>query len=203
MPSKINRKFFFDTTRLMLFGGALKQSQVTGLTAVLDTWEDGYSANDDRWLAYILATAYHEVDTRMQPINEYGGNAYFHRMYDINGSRPAKARELGNLSPGDGVKYHGRGFVQLTGKRNYADMSQRLGVDLVGNPELALDLGISVRIIFVGMTLGTYTGRKLGDYFNASKDDWVQARRIINGTDKANLIAGYGKRFYAALSYTT
>ena len=93
--------------------------------------------------------------------------------------------------------------MQLTGKRNYADMSQRLGVDLVGNPELALDLGISVRIIFVGMTLGTYTGRKLGDYFNAAKDDWVQARRIINGTDKANLIAGYGKRFYAALSYTT
>lgn len=203
MPSRINRKFFFDTVRLTLFGGALKQSQVTGLTAILDTWENGYSANDDRWLAYILATAYHEVDTKMQPINEYGGNAYFHRMYDINGSRPAKARELGNLSPGDGVKYHGRGVVQLTGKKNYADMSQRLGVDLVGNPELALDLGISVRIIFVGMTLGTYTGRKLGDYFNPAKYEWVQARRIINGLDKANLIAGYGKQFYAALSYTT
>lgn len=203
MTSRINRKFFFDTVRVTLFGGSLKASQVAGMAAILDVWEDGYSDNDDRWLAYILATTFHEVDTRMQPINEYGGNAYFHRMYDINGSRPAKARELGNLSPGDGVRYRGRGFVQLTGKRNYADMARRLGVDLIGNPDLALDTRIATRIMFVGMTLGTFTGRKLADYFNPTRDDWIQARRIINGLDKANVIAGHGKRFYAALSYTT
>jgi hypothetical protein len=53
------------------------------------------------------------------------------------------------------------------------------------------------------MTRGTFTGKKFSDYFAADADDWINARRIINGKDKANLIAGYGKQYYAAISYTT
>ncbi|MDQ3063498.1 MAG: hypothetical protein M3R14_11670 [Acidobacteriota bacterium] len=57
--------------------------------------------------------------------------------------------------------------------------------------------------MFYGMTNGSFTGKKLSDYFNPNKGEWVSARRIINILDKANLIAGYGKQFYAAISYTT
>lgn len=198
----INRRFFYDTVRLTLFDGRMRQTQVNGMNVFLDYWENGFASNDDRWLAYMLATAYHEVDKKMQPIKEYGSDAYFFRMYDIEGQRPDVARDLGNTQLGDGVKFHGRGYVQLTGRRNYQDMSNRLGVDLVGNPELALETDIAARIIFEGMIDGSFTGKKLSDYFNPTTENWKQARRIVNRLDKAELIAGYGKLFYRAISYT-
>ncbi|MBV5326375.1 MAG: hypothetical protein JZU65_01870 [Chlorobium sp.] len=68
---------------------------------------------------------------------------------------------------------------------------------------LALDPVIATRILFEGMRQGTFTGRKFADYFNPQKEDWLNARRIINGIDKANLIEGYGKRYYGGISYTT
>lgn len=198
----INRQFFFQHARLHLFDGSMRQKQVDGLTALLDYWETNLATNDDRWLAYVLATAHHEVDASMQPIKEYGSMAYFKKMYDIQGQRPDVARELGNIQPGDGARYHGRGFVQLTGRRNYQDWSDRLGEDLVGNPDLALDTRVATRIIFEGMRLGTFTGKKLGDYFNTQRADWKGARRIINGQDKAELIQSYALKYYAAISYT-
>lgn len=198
----INRRFFYDTVRLTLFDGRMRQTQVNGMNVFLDYWENGFASNDDRWLAYMLATAYHEVDKKMQPIKEYGSDAYFFRMYDIEGQRPDVARDLGNTQPGDGVKFHGRGYVQLTGRSNYRDMSNRLGVDLVSNPELALETDIAARIIFEGMIDGSFTGKKLSDYFNPTTENWKQARRIVNRLDKAELIAGYGKLFYRAISYT-
>ncbi len=202
MASKINRDFFFSTCRSDLFNGSLNATQIKGLTSLLDYWEGKYANRDDRWLAYVLATAYHEVDRKMKPIHEYGGTAYFMRNYDITGN-PGKARELGNDIKGDGATYHGRGFVQLTDRRNYQDWKNRLGVDLIGNPEKVLALGIATRIIFDGMILGTFTGRKLSQYFNPVTADWVNARRIVNGLDKANLIHGNGLSFYKAISYTT
>ncbi len=203
MHMPINRKFFYDFVRSHLFDGTLKQKQVDGLNVLLDYWESEMADEDDRWLAYVLATAHHEVDRSMQPIKEVGQASYFRRMYGIEGERPKVARQLGNLRPGDGEKYYGRGFVQLTGRKNYQDWSDRLGVKLVAKPDLALDTVIATRIIFEGMRLGTFTGKKLGHYFNDEKEDWVNARRIINGVDKAHLIAGYAKQYYAAISYTT
>lgn len=201
MP-EINAKFFFDTVRVKLFGGRLKKTQVEGLNVFLEYWQQKFAKEDDRWLAYMLGTAHHEVDKKMQPINEYGSNRYFFEMYSKNGDRPKVAARLGNTEDGDGARFHGRGFVQLTGRRNYQDMKDRLGVDLVGNPELALDTKVATHVIFEGMIKGTYTGKKLADYFNPTKEDWVNARRIINGLDKANLIADYAKEYYAAMSYS-
>ncbi len=203
MSSKINRKFFYDTVRISLFAGSLKQSHVSGLTVFLDHWEKNMPKADDRWLAYILGTAHHEVDRKMQPIKEYGSKAYFFRMYDKDGDRPKVAKALGNTQAGDGVKFHGRGYVQLTGRANYQDMTDRLGVNLIKTPDKALETKIATRIIFEGMTKGTYTGKKLGDYFNKTKEDWRNARRIVNRLDKADLIATYARSYYAAISYTT
>ena len=201
MASKINREFFFSTCRSDLFNNSLNATQVTGLTSLLDYWENKYPNKDDRWLAYILATAYHEVDRKMKPIDEYGSTAYFMHRYDKTGN-PSVARQLGNTVVGDGADFHGRGFVQLTGRRNYQDWKNRLDVDLIGNPKKVLDLGIATKIIFDGMVLGTFTSKKLSQYFNPTTADWVNARRIVNGLDKANLISGYGISFYKAISYT-
>ena len=204
--SDINRKFFFDRVRITLFDGSLRQGQVNGLGAMLDYWEDRHADQDDRWLAYVLGTAHHEVDRRMQPIKEYGSDAYFRRMYDLAGDRPHVARRLGNLGRGDGVMFHGRGFAQLTGRANYADWQKRLNMDLTSSRSMAdrvLELGTATRILFEGMILGTFTGKKLSDYFMTVREDWVGARRIINGIDKRELVASYAKRYYGAISYTT
>ena len=73
--SKINRNFFFTQVRRTLFSNNLKQPQVGGINAILDGWEAKYEGEDDRWLAYALATTYHETDQHMKPIEEYGGSA--------------------------------------------------------------------------------------------------------------------------------
>jgi putative chitinase len=199
----INRQFFFSFVRTHLFDGRLTTAQVQGLGGILDEWESRHARRDDRWLAYMLATTHHETDRKMQPVREYGGAAYFKSMYDVAGARPRLAIANGNTTPGDGARYYGRGFVQLTWKSNYAKAGAALGIDLVGQPDLALDLAVSTRIMFTGMQRGWFTGRKLADYFNPQRGDWINARRIINGTDKATLVASYGQSYYAAISYTT
>ena len=205
MRGAINRRFFFEECRARLFDGRLSRCQVGGLGGILDNWEASYADCDDRWLAYALATAHREVDSTMKPIREYGGVRYFTRMYDISGDRPDVARRLGNLTPGDGALFSGRGFVQLTGRANYADWQARLGVDLTSSraaADRALSLPIATRILFEGMIEGTFTGKKFADYFDVVREDWEGARRIINGRDKKALIAGYARAYYAAISYT-
>ena len=200
----INRDFFFSQARLTLFGGSLKQSQVEGLAGILDEWEDKYRDRDDRWLAYALATAHHETDRTMQPIHEYGGKEYLRRNYDVTGNNPTRARKMGNTAPGDGVLYCGRGYVQLTWKSNYDRAGREIGyAGLVARPDDAMKAEIARKILLAGMIGGWFTGKRFGDYFNGPKADWVQARKIINGLDKANAIASYGQAYYGAISYTT
>jgi len=208
----IDRKPFYDAIRRDLFGGVLNQKQVDGIEAILNEW-DRRKLTDLRYLAYMLATAYHEVDKTMQPIREYGGEAYFHRMYDITGARPGVARHLGNLYAGDGARFHGRGLVQLTGRKNYERMTAHVarplfGVDLEKDPDEAMKLPIAVAIMFEGMldaesSFGDFTGLALDDFFNATKDDPIGARKIINGTDKDELIAEYHRLFLGALEGAT
>jgi putative chitinase len=193
----MNRGIFFSSLRVRPFGGSLTQAQVEGIEALLDAAPAGM---DIRWLAYCLATAYHETARTMQPIKEHGGAAYFTRMYDIRGERAHVARALGNTNPGDGAKYAGRGFVQITGRTNYDKAGRLLGIDLIGKPDLALEAVYAAPILYEGMREGWFTGRKLSHYFNAGIDDPVNARRIVNGTDRAEMIAGYHRAFLAALT---
>jgi putative chitinase len=186
----IERQSFFDAVRVSPFSGRLTKGQVAGMEAILAEWERR-GLSDLRHLAYMLATAFHETAFKMQPITEYGSKAYFNRYEG--------RKDLGNTMPGDGYRFRGRGYVQITGRRNYNLASTKLGVDLVANPERALEPTLAAAIMFVGMAEGWFTGVKLSTYFNASKTDWVNARRIINGTDKAQTIASYARSFHAAL----
>jgi predicted chitinase len=127
-------------------------------------------------LAYILATATHESGAGAHMREFASGRAYEGR------------RDLGNTQAGDGVRYKGRGYVQITGRRNYADWSKRLGVDLLSNPELASNPQVAARILVEGMKKGTFTGKGLDSYINGSGTDFRNARRIVNGTDKASSI---------------
>lgn len=199
----IQRKAFFDKMRTSLFAGKWLPDRVEGLTHLLDAWEARHAGQDIRWLAYALATAYHETGFTMQPVTEQGGVRYLTCMYDPQSSNPrraARALANGNLHPGDGVKYCGRGYVQLTWANNYRRIGGLIGIDLPAHPEQALEPEVAARILYEGMIGGWFTGAGLGRYFNAKSADWKNARRIINGLDCADKIAGYAKAFYAALA---
>lgn len=180
----IDRKAFFDAVRKEPFPKRLTTRQVDGMEAILAEWERR-RLTDLRWLAYMLATTYHETARTMQPIEEYG---------------KGKGREYGKPAGPYQKVYYGRGFVQLTWLANYQKAAKALGVDLVRYPERALEAGIAAAIMFDGMMQGWFTGKKLSDYFAGTKADWVNARRIVNGVDKASEIAGYARLFHAALT---
>lgn len=192
-----DRKAFFDALRRDLFPAGLKQQQVDRIGALFDAIDN--AGWPQAWAAYALATAHHET-AKWQYMKELGGADYFKRMYDKDGSRPQVAKTLGNTVAGDGVKFAGRGFVQLTGRANYSKAGKAIGLDLLKEPDLAADPDIAARLLIWGMQTGAYTGKKNADYLDQSPPDYVGARRIINGTDRASLIAGYAKQFADALS---
>lgn len=185
----MNYEKFFDTLRPKL--GPFSVSQVVGMEFLVNSMGAEFVPLNDA--AYMLATAWHETAKKMMPIREYGDAAYFKRMYDIHGDRPAKARELGNTQPGDGARYCGRGYVQITGRDNY----KKFGIE--DTPDRALDRTVAFDIMLRGMRQGMFTNKKLSDYIGPEKADFLNARRIINGMDKAGTIAAYAKTFQAAL----
>lgn len=192
---------FFAHVRKTLFGGKLSQGQVEGINAILAAWDRLGDGSLHR-LAYVLATPIRETDGTMQPITEYGPRSYFNK-YEPG---TAIGKRLGNTEPGDGYRYRGRGQVMITGRRNYRVAGAKLGIDLEGNPDLALDLETSARILVVGTLEGWFTGKGLTDYIDDLDEDddedlkeFIQARRTVNGTDKAALIGGHAIEFEKAL----
>lgn len=196
-----NAGLFFEAVRSsrgLGHNGTLTQAQVDGFNTVIAACAaDSFTAPE---AAYALATAWWETARTMQPIAEMGGNSYFTRMYDPLGSRPDLARRNGNTTPGDGIKYRGRGYVQLTWKTNYEKAGRKIGVDLVNNPDRAMEPAIAARILTDGMAEGWFTGKRLRDYIKpGSPPNFVGARRIINGTDKDAEIAAIARIFLQAL----
>lgn len=101
------------------------------------------------------------------PEKEVGSDAYFRRMYEFD-------RSLGNVEPGDGVKFCGRGFIPILGRAEYARFGKLLGVDLVAQPELAMDPRVAARIL-------AYDFMLKGVPKAAAEEDWVKVRRLIHG----------------------
>ena len=189
----MDQKIFFAEVRDHVFGRSMYQGQVDGCLAILEAWEKHAPASDPRFIAYSLATAFHETARSMAPIKELGAG---------------RGRAYGNPVPPYNQVYFGRGLVQLTWERNYTYATKRLrelglvgsDVDLVRNPDLAMRPDIAAAVLVCGMSEGWFTGRKLIDYFKGTRSDWIDARVIINGHDRAALIASYGMAFYHALT---
>lgn len=175
----MNTTQLFETLRQMY--GPLQQQQVDSVNAILSNCTK-HAVNDNHQIAYILATAYHEA--RLKPIAEIGKGA---------------GHSYGNPDPITGQVYYGRGLVQLTWKGNYETFGKILGVDLVKSPGLALNTTYAAEIIVVGMKGGMFTGVGLNKYFTGSTNDPVNARKIINGLDSAQLIAGYYEKILASI----
>ena len=199
----LDRNRFFRMIRLRPWKGRLSTGQVAGLSAILDGWESRAPDLPATALAYVLATAYHETAATMQPVRETLATSDAAAIERLE--RAFRAGRLGSVKTpywrpdNDGKSWFGRGLVQLTHRRNYATMSKLVGIDLVADPGRLLELPVSVEVLIEGMRHGAFTGRKLGDSFAARKSDWIGARRIINGTDRAELIAGHGRAFADAL----
>jgi len=154
--------------------GRLTTLQVEGLNFLLeDCSAAGWGL---AWTAYGLATAKWETAGTLQPVRE----AYWK-------SEEWRRRNLRYFP------WYGRGYVQLTWRGNYEAMGRRLGVDLLGDRDLAMDPDIAGDIMVDGMQNGVFTGKSLDTYLPRSgaggTPGFTNARRIINGTDKAHEIA--------------
>ena len=185
-------KSSFDVLRDKLFGGSLSQVQVESLNYLVQRCEEFALTYPET--AYVLATAYHETGYA-EVVN---GRKVINR--DI---LPIKERgSEGYLRSKKYYPYIGYGYVQLTWEDNFRRVGKLIGVDLLKNPEKALEKDIASAILIKGMVFGWFTGvgfhRKCPVY-RYNHLSYVRARKIVNGTDKANLIADYAMIFEKAL----
>jgi len=189
---KFSRQLFFKLYKNSF--GKLNQEQVNGLENILNSIELD-NINNIQYITYMFATVKHECANTYQPIIERGQKSYFDK-YEPN---TPIGKRLGNTIKGDGYLFRGRGFVQITGRSNYKKLGDLLNENLIDNPEKALQSSIAYKIMSIGMIKGIFTGKKLSDYINENKTDYLNSRKIINGLDRAELIKGYAVKFESIL----
>lgn len=194
--------FNFNNYKLLFNKKTIDQkfvNSINGLFQVFNEYNNEGGTNV-LYASYMLATSHHETAYTMAAIKEYGSYKYLSK-YDTG----KLAKALGNTpeADGDGVLYAGRGHVMITGLDNYRKFSKLLGIDLVKNPDLALDPVISAKILTIGSLRGVFTTKKLGDYLKlGSLLEFTRARAVINGTDDALEIAKHAVKFLECLTLT-
>lgn len=181
---KINREVFYKKFRENF--GSFSQAKFESIDFLLDKLDESQKIDRLSKYAYVLATIKWETADTFNPITELGSQKYL------------KSKSY--------YPYIGRGYVQLTWKSNYIAFGNNLGLDLVRHPELANDHETAWEILEEGMTDLSpkdpeFTRYSLEDFFTDEKQDWVGARRIINGIDHRYDIAEIAKKFYDCLEY--
>lgn len=174
---------FYAVVRKGILGPKLEPHEVEGCEAILDAMAGTSTA----WCAYALATAYHETARTMQPVRE----AYWL-------SENWRKRNL-RYWP-----WYGRGYVQLTWEANYKRADEKLGLGgtLLDDADRAMEPAIAAAIMRRGMVEGWFTAHNLAKHLPdrlGTERQFETARRIINGTDKAEAIAQYALQFQEAL----
>lgn len=180
----INRKKFFDGYRSSLDADKkLTQDEVNHISTFLDMVDSQFSKLSIPQWSYVFATVFHETNATFMPVKE----AYW----------LSEEWRKNNLRY---FPFYGRGFVQITWKENYDKFSKILNQDLVNNPDKAMLPLNAFNILVYGFINGSFTAKKISDYINTQTKDYKGARRCINGTDKAQLIAGYATLFEKILN---
>jgi hypothetical protein len=195
----MDKALFFDRIRQAPFKGRMSASQVSGTEALLAAMQ-GWPT---RWVAYGLATPFHEVGGTMQPVRETFAQSDAAAVKALEkawraGQLPSVKTPYWRIDA-SGFSWFGRGYPQTTHNRNYLRAERETGIPFTKDPSLMLVAENAALVMRRGMEEGWFTGRKLSDYLSDTKSDYRGARRIINGADKADLIAGYALAFEAAL----
>lgn len=162
----------------------MRENARTSIPLILNAAER-QGITDTNQLAYILATAAHESSLGGSMV-EKGSLHYFDKYENI----------LGNTQPGDGYLFRGRGYVQVTGRDNYAAISRDLGLPdikvggkveayLVAFPDKLTDPDIAADALVYGMKHGAFTGLGLNDFIHGSHVNFDGARKIVNGYVKS------------------
>jgi len=175
----IDRETFFSGFRELF--GKLTQKQVDGLEFLLGQMEkDSWSLPQ---AAYVLATVAHETANTFQPIKEFRSR---------EGSKGRANQDRYWLTG-----FYGRGYVQLTWRKNY----EKFGI--ADDPDSALEPEVAYDVLSRGMKFGMFTGHGISEFINDDHTDYVNARRVVNGLDKAQDIAKIARRFEAILGPAT
>ena len=139
-------------------------------------------------IAYVFATAEHESHFGRFMMELADG-------WDYEGWP-----DLGNTEPGDGPRFKGRGFVQIIGRRNYRIWSDKLGINLIDNPEKAALPEIAAPILVRGMRDGSFTGVALSDFIVGDRRDFFNVRRIVSGLNRSDQIAQIAESYFQAIT---
>jgi hypothetical protein len=216
MPeAKVDRDFFGENFPSKKLGGKkLTATRQQGFDAIFDFWDTVESYDSMEWLAYELATAWHETGAQMLPVRE-GFKATDAEAYAAV-TAYCKKKGISNYAArhSNGNSYYGRGYVQLTHADNYKKMGKQLGVGdtLYDKPDKVMDPATAASILVVGLMDGLFrpAAGTLFDYFNGTDQRWFDARALVNGDKNSKpswaggkkigtLVADYGQAFLGAL----
>ncbi len=210
----VDEDAFFAKVRKIMHRRGMGDIQFQTYKQLINYWNSHPNITDRRWLAYVMATAYHE--TQLKPVREgfkkTDAAARKHvrwmwnkRIITLPYHRP---------DPVTGQVYYGRGYVQLTWAQNYKKMGRAIGMgdQLYLHPDLVLDPEIASKVLFVGMLKGKFRyskrrapkgWQKLRLFFNKNRENWYGARNIINGDLRKNgkRVAGYGRKYASAIRF--
>lgn len=206
----MDKQKFYQALRASkdIFGSSLSTRQVDGMEALIDTGMD--AGLPTHYLANVMANVYRETGGGMYPIKE----TVYPSHKDQNPSDATVIKRLDSAFAKGQLKWvktpywrdgaFGRGQLQITHWDNYKKLGDMLGIDLRGNPSLALQPRISAAIAIVGMTTGVFTGKKLSDYnfpADLKNPPKTHPRRIVNGEDGSDAeVAKSHMAFYNALA---
>ena len=205
----MDKSTFYATLRKRknpLFGDRISDRQIAGMEGIIKAFTDEVGEPDPdlraKFLAYTLATAYHETARRMSPVRETLANSDEQAINRLE----RWARQNGRTTniywrpePPYGHAYFGRGQVQLTWKSNYEASSEDAGVDLVADPNKMLDPEISARVMIRGLLDGRWNAHGVGLMTYLRREDLQGARRTVNITDRWIEIAGHYAHFLDAI----
>ncbi|CAM5199109.1 hypothetical protein ARD30_03940 [Bosea thiooxidans] len=151
--------------RLLHLAPSAEPAIVAGIAGSFGRLAHEHAVTTRLRVCHFLAQTAHETDG-FRTLAEYGGPAWF--------ARYEGRRDLGNIQPGDGARYHGRGIFQLTGRANYRRFGQILGIDLEAEPDRAREPATSLQIAFA-----YWSARAINEAADA--DDIERVTKLVNG----------------------